>query len=130
MKRLSNVLAWVLTVFLAFAFIMAGGVKLVSSPAMVHEFAQIGLGQWLRYVTGVLEVSGAIGLVIPKVRSLAALQLACVMVGATLTNIAVLRLPSTAMLTATLLALILALAWLHRPGQTAPTSTGKFRASA
>jgi len=41
------------------AFIGAGGTKLVGVPAMVEMFGKVGLGQWFRYVTGVLEVAGA-----------------------------------------------------------------------
>jgi putative oxidoreductase len=110
-----NILAWMLTILLLIVFASAGGVKLVNNPGMVQEFAQIGLGQWFRYFTGILEVSGAIGLLIPRVRFLAALQIATVMVGATFVNIAVLHLPALAGLTAVLLGLALALAWLRRP---------------
>jgi uncharacterized membrane protein YphA (DoxX/SURF4 family) len=105
---------WLLAVLLAIAFTLAGGVKLISAPAMVQEFAQIGLGQWFRYFVGVLEVSGAIGMLIPKVRFWAALQIAVVMVGASFTNLAVLHLPGMARVTAILLALALLLAWLRR----------------
>ena len=110
-----KILAWVLTIFLALVFTLAGGVKLVNNPGMVQEFAQIGLGQWFRYFTGVLEVSGAIGLLIPSVRFWAALQIATVMVGATIANLTVLHVPQLAPLTAVLLALALALAGLRRP---------------
>jgi uncharacterized membrane protein YphA (DoxX/SURF4 family) len=115
-QLLVSVFAWVLSILLAIAFTLAGGIKLISVPGMVQEFAQIGLGQWFRYFTGVLEVSGAIGLLIPKVRFWAALQLAAVMVGATFTNIAVLHVPILARTTAVLLALALVLAWLRRSG--------------
>jgi len=113
-RLITSVLAWLLAVLLAIAFTLAGGVKLISAAAMVQEFAQIGLGQWFRYFVGVLEVSGAIGMLIPRVRFWAALQIAVVMVGATFTNLAVLHLPGTARLTAILLALALLLAWLRR----------------
>src|SRR5215831_20545372 len=92
-RLITSVLAWLLTILLAIAFTLAGGVKLISAPPMVSEFAQIGLGQWFRYFTGLLEVSGAIGLLIPKVRFWAALQIAVVMVGATFANLTVLHLP-------------------------------------
>lgn len=110
-----NVAGWILAVFLALVFSLAGGVKLIGAPGMVTEFAQIGFGQWLRYVTGVLEVSGAIGLLIPKFRFRAALQIAVVMVGATGVNLWVLHVPALAGLTGVLLALALVLAWLRRP---------------
>jgi putative oxidoreductase len=110
-----NILAWMLTILLALVFTLAGGVKLVNNPGMVQEFAQVGLGQWFRYFTGILEVSGAIGLLIPSVRFWAALQIATVMVGATIANLTVLHLPQAAGLTGVLLAFALALAWLRRP---------------
>jgi len=114
-RILSSALTWLLTIFLVLAFLAAGGVKVASQPGMVAEFAQIGAGQWLRYVTGILEVSGAIGLLIPKIRFWAALQISAVMAGATFTNIWILHLPALARLTAFLLAASLTLAWLRHP---------------
>jgi putative oxidoreductase len=114
MKAFGNILAWVLAVFMAIIFTLAGGVKLIGARAMVQEFAQIGIGQWFRYCTGILEVSGAIGLLLPKYRFWAALQIAAVMAGATTVNILILHQPPLARLTALLLTLALALAWLRR----------------
>lgn len=114
-SKAGSTLSWVLAVLLAVGFTLFGGVKLVNSPAMVQEFAQIGLGQWLRYFTGILEVTGAIGVLIPKFRFWAALQIAIVMAGATVTNLAILHLPPVAGLTAVLMSMALALAWLRRP---------------
>jgi len=114
MRAFGNILAWILAVFLAIVFTYAGGVKLTGARAMVQEFAQIGVGQWLRYLTGILEVSGAIGLLIPKYRFWAALQIAAVMAGATAVNIVILHLPPLARVTAVLMTLLLVLAWLRR----------------
>jgi len=115
MRVVRSVIGWFLAVLLAVGFTCFGGIKLIGNPGMVQEFAQIGAGQWLRYVTGLLEVTGAIGVLIPQVRFWAALQIATVMAGATLTNIAILRVPGLAGLTAILMALALTLAWLRRP---------------
>ena len=115
MKAFGNILAWILAVFLAIVFTFAGGVKLIGTRAMVQEFAQIGIGQWFRYLTGLLEVTGAIGLLVPKYRLWAALQIAAVMAGATAVNIVILHLSPLARVTAILMALALALAWLRRP---------------
>jgi uncharacterized membrane protein YphA (DoxX/SURF4 family) len=112
---MTNIVGWILAIVLALVFALAGGTKLIGVPGMVTEFAQIGIGQWLRYITGVLEVSGAIGLLIPKFRFWAALQIVAVMVGATGVNLWVLHVPALAGLTAVLMALALALAWLRRP---------------
>jgi putative oxidoreductase len=115
MKAVRSTLAWILAVLLAVGFIMAGGIKLIGRQNMIEEFAQIGFGQWLRYLTGILEVSGAIGVLIPRFRFAGALQLAVVMVGATVANLTVLHAFGTARLTGVLLVMALALAWLRRP---------------
>jgi putative oxidoreductase len=115
MKTIANILAWVLAVVLAAVFLFAGGIKLLGRPAMIQEFAQVGMGQWFRYFTGILEVTGAIGILVPKYRFWVSFQLAIVMVGATAANLTVLHLPSVARLTMLLLAAVLGLAWLRRP---------------
>jgi putative oxidoreductase len=114
MRTFGNILAWILTIFLGIVFAYAGGIKLIGARPMVQEFAQIGIGQWFRYLTGILEVSGAIGLLVPKYRFWAALQIAVVMACATAVNIVILHAPPLARLTAMLMTLALALAWLRR----------------
>jgi uncharacterized membrane protein len=57
---------------------------------MVEMFATIGFGQWFRYAVGALEIAVAVGVLIPRLSGLAALGLACLMVGATATNLFVL----------------------------------------
>jgi putative oxidoreductase len=130
MKRLQQIARWMLALLLALVFIMAGGAKLIGSSAMVQEFGQIGFGQWLRYLTGILEVSGAVGLLIPKYSFPAALQIAVVMVGATFTNVVILHLPPLAVLTGILLSLALVLAWLCRLQQITNREQQKLSASA
>jgi hypothetical protein len=44
--------------------------KLSGQDMMVQEFDVIGLGQWLRYLTGILELAGAITLLRVLPRSL------------------------------------------------------------
>src|SRR6267154_1398181 len=56
----SGVIAlWVVQIALAGMFLLAGGSKLVSAPAMVTLLNTIGFGQWFRYVTGLIEVGSA-----------------------------------------------------------------------
>jgi putative oxidoreductase len=57
---------WILRVLLGAAFIGAGGAKLAAVPAMVEMFEKVGVGQWFRIVTGLLEVTGGILLLIPR----------------------------------------------------------------
>ncbi|MBA2416994.1 MAG: DoxX family protein [Geodermatophilaceae bacterium] len=81
---------WTLQAALAALFAGGGLAKLGGSPEMVDMFADIGAGQWFRYLVGGLELAGAIGLLIPRLAGLAALGLAALMVGATVTNVFVL----------------------------------------
>ena len=106
------VAGWVLCLLLAFIFLMVGGMKLLSRPIMVREFDQVGLGQWFRYFTGTLEVTGAIGLLVPKLSRWAALLLGVVMVGAIIAHLTVLHSPPG--LAAMLLVLAVLTAWLRR----------------
>ncbi|WP_329000284.1 DoxX family protein [Kribbella sp. NBC_00709] len=78
---------WVVQVLLAASFVMAALPKLTGDPAMVDMFNSVGAGQWLRYVTGTLELAGAIGLLLPRLCGPAAAGLTGLMVGATLTNV-------------------------------------------
>ena len=78
---------WVLQILLALVFLGAGGAKLVGVEAMVEEFQKIGIGQWFRYVTGVVEVFGAIALLIPRLSGFGAVTLAGTMMGAIFTHL-------------------------------------------
>ena len=86
--------------------------KLSGSPVMVDMFAEIGAGQWFRYLVGALEVAGAIGLLVPRLCGLAALGLVGLMTGAVVTNVFVLD-ESPAMAAAFLLVAAL-VAWFRR----------------
>jgi putative oxidoreductase len=81
---------WALQAVLALVFAMGGLAKVGGDAAMVEMFATIGIGQWFRYVVGALEIAGAVGVLAPRLSGLAALGLACLMAGATLTNLFVL----------------------------------------
>ena len=79
-----------LRLLLAIQFAVGGVMKLGSAESMVTLFADIGAGQWFRYVVGVLEIAGAVGLVIPLVAGVAAVGLAALMIGALVTRAVVL----------------------------------------
>jgi putative oxidoreductase len=104
---------WILSGLLALAFLGAGGAKLAGAAAMVELFDKVGLGQWFRYFTGMLEVAGAIGLLIFRYAFYAAILLAVVMVGATIANLTVLG--ASPAPTVVLLVLSGIIAWLRKP---------------
>lgn len=75
-----------LRTLLTLAFIGAGGAKLVGVEMMFATFDQIGFGQWLRYLTGLIEVAGAALLWVPRKQVIGAAVLGGTMVGAVLTH--------------------------------------------
>lgn len=85
--RALTVALWVLQVLLAAVFLSAAFTKLSGDPAQVEGFEAIGFGQWFRYLTGVCELAGAIGLLVPRLCGLAAIALVGLMACATLTNL-------------------------------------------
>lgn len=72
---------------LAVLFAASGGAKLASLPFEVEAFARWGYSPAFMYVTGVLEVAGAIGLLVRRLSGLTALCLAGLMVGAVATHV-------------------------------------------
>lgn len=82
---------WTLSVLTALAFIVAGGSKLAGVPAMVTIFDKVGVGQWFRYFTGVVELTAGIGLLISRYAFYAAVALAVVMIGAIIAQLTVLE---------------------------------------
>jgi putative oxidoreductase len=82
---------WILQGVVATAFLAAGAAKLVGSAYMIQVFGQIGVGQWFRYVTGFVEIAGALALIYPGLASLGGLWLGGTMVGAVLTHVFVLH---------------------------------------
>ena len=81
---------WALRVLLAAAFLAAGGFKLAGAPTMVEMFEKVGVGQWFRVVTGAIEVSGSILLLIPHLTFYGAGLLLFVMAGAVTAHLTVL----------------------------------------
>lgn len=104
---------WAVQVLLAVAFAYFSYGKLSGAPNTVESFEAIGVGQWLRYVVGGLEMAGAIGLLVPGLAGLAALGLAGVMVGAAATEVFVMP-DGNPLVPLVLLAISAFLAWVHR----------------
>jgi putative oxidoreductase len=104
---------WILSGLVALVFMGAGGAKLAGAAAMVELFAKVGLGQWLRYVTGLLEVTAGIGLLSPRYAFSAAVLLAIVMAGAFIAHVTVLG--SSPAAPAVLIVLTGTIAYLRKP---------------
>ena len=107
-------LTWIGRALLALVFVSAGLSKLFGDPVMVAMFDQIGAGQWLRHLVGALEVAGAVGVLVPRLSALAATGLVLLMVGATVTNLAVLDAPPWSPLVLVVVAALVAWAGWRR----------------
>ena len=83
--------AWTVQGILAAAFLAAGYAKLSGVPFMVELFDQIGVGQWFRVVTGLVEVTGAVALLVPGLASVGAAWLGSTMVFAVATHLFILH---------------------------------------
>ena len=86
---------WTARVLLAALFVFASSGKLMSQPEAVEAFENIG-APWLRWVIGICELAGGIGILLPQTAALAALCLALVMVGAMVMHVLVLGVSSMA----------------------------------
>ena len=101
-----------LRIIVGLAFIAAGGAKLAGSPQMVAIFDQIGIGQWFRIVTGIVEITGGVLLIWPGRSAYGALLLTLTMAGALFTHIV--KIGGTWQPAAVLFALSALLLWLYR----------------
>jgi putative oxidoreductase len=107
-----NIALWVLQVLVALGMLMAGSFKLAGAEPMVQIFEALGLGQWFRYLTGGLEVAGAVLLLVPRLSGLGALLLSCVMAGAVVAHLV--KLGGSPVPALVFLAMLVAIVWGRR----------------
>lgn len=77
-------------VMLALAFVAAGSAKLAGVEMMVTTYENIGVGQWFRYLTGIIEVGSAVLLFTPGKQAWGAALLVCTMIGAVFAHLFIL----------------------------------------
>lgn len=87
MSRVLSITSWTLRILLAAVFAFAAFRKFTGHPIPVETFEALGIGQWFRFLTGALELAGAVGLLVPATHLWAAAGLAIIMVGAALTHL-------------------------------------------
>ncbi|WP_199442801.1 DoxX family protein [Umezawaea beigongshangensis] len=110
-RTVGNIVLWGVQILLAAYFVHSG--YSLFGDGFVRKFDEIGVGQWLRYVTGTLEIAGGLGLLIPRLAGLAALGLVGVMAGAVVTELFLVA-RGDASLPAILLALSAVVAFFRR----------------
>jgi uncharacterized membrane protein YphA (DoxX/SURF4 family) len=89
--KAANAALWLLQALVALAFLGAGSAKLMGDATMVSMFDSIGIGQWFRFLTGGLEIVGALMLLTRFTAPIGALLLACVMIGAVVVHLTVMH---------------------------------------
>jgi len=111
-RRIGPVALWAAQLALAGMFLLAGGSKLAGAPAMIALFDDVGVGQWLRYVTGLIEVGSAGALMVPAIAPFAAIALVATMSGAVLTHLFIVG--GSPIVPVVLLVGSVAVAWVRR----------------
>lgn len=110
--RSALIALWTAQVLLGAMFLLSGGSKLAGAAAMVALFDAIGVGQWFRYVTGVIEVASAVTLFVPALAPFGAVAVVATMVGAVATHLFVVG--GSPAVPVVLLLGALAVAWARR----------------
>jgi putative oxidoreductase len=82
-----NGVLWVVQVLGATLLLISGLAKLSGVKQMIDTFDAVGIDQWFRYVTGLIEFASAIVFLIPALAGIGALLLVPIMIGAVLTHL-------------------------------------------
>src|SRR5262245_35788006 len=81
-QRIDLLMMWLPRIAVTLAFLGFGWQKFEGDRMWIRIFDQIGFGQWFRYFTGAVQVTGALLVLIPRTFLLGMAMLACTMVGA------------------------------------------------
>jgi putative oxidoreductase len=107
-SRLGLLTTWLPRLAVSLVFLSVGAAKF-QDPMWVRLFGDIGLGQWFRYLTGVMQIAGGVLVLIPRT-SLAGIALAaCTMLGASVAWLTVLHTPANAPIPGALFAILIAI---------------------
>jgi putative oxidoreductase len=101
---------WVLRLAVAFIFVSTGLEKFSIGPGQewIRVFARIGLGDWFRYLTGAMEITGGLLLVIPFATRVGVVLLVTCMAGAIVCHLFVIGDPFSSIINLGLIVAILA----------------------
>ena len=107
---------WVLRVVLGAIFVYVGMVKIPGRlhPMWVRLFDTIGFGQWFRFFTAFVEVSGGLLLLVPSATPVSVFLLAGAMVGALLVHILIIGIGFQTLIVVLLLTGVVTIGWHER----------------
>ncbi len=117
MPKAFDLAAWLPRVGVAMFYVLVVGLdKLSTNPhgPWVKTFDQIGLGQWLRYTTGAVQITGGLLFIFPRTMTIGAILLGGTMVGAVIAQIVFLHSPPSSLVPGGLLIVIIGVWWTAR----------------
>ena len=85
--KIQPILLWLIGVWLAYSVGLMGYYKLDPEGMWTNAFNRWGYPVWFRILIGVLELAGALLVIIPKLRHYGGLLLFIIMIGALITRI-------------------------------------------
>jgi hypothetical protein len=91
-------------------FVFIGYGKFESRGVWVRIFEQIGLGQWFRLFTGIVQVTGGVLLMPRRTRTAGAVLLGASMLGAAIVDVTIMRSP--VVIVPLLLLFVIATVWV------------------
>lgn len=117
-NRVASIALWAAQVVAAVLFVVAAAAKLSRAPHVMELFDTMGVGVWFPITIAVLELVGAIALLVPRLAGLAALAFTALALGATVTHLALA--PDGVVLPLVLTVLSGLIAWGRRPRRAVP----------
>lgn len=105
-----KIIDWVVRILIALAFTLASLGKLTSHPGVLEMFMRFGFPEGFHLLIGVLELAGAVLLLIPKTRQIAITILSVIVIGAAGTHLV--HDPMVELIRPLVLAVFLVMAWL------------------
>ena len=104
--RIDLLAQWLPRLAVAIAFLSLGWDKIRPNSGWAQLFGQIGAGQWFRYFTGVVQITGALLTLVPRTAFYGIALLAATMVGATAVWLIVFKAPENAIIPAVVLIIL------------------------
>lgn len=95
-SRIDTLTTWLPRVAVAIAFLSIGYSKFEAQSMWIRTFNEIGFGDWFRYLTGAIQILGALLVLIPRTCVIGIAILSSTMIGAALIWIFVLHAPGNA----------------------------------
>jgi uncharacterized membrane protein YphA (DoxX/SURF4 family) len=84
-QKVGTIVLWLITLAVAVPMLLAGSTKVLPDGMWPEMFAAWGYSTWFLYLIALVEVAGAIALLVPRFATYAAAVLAVVMAGAAFT---------------------------------------------